>query len=298
MVLRTARLAVLFAAAGLALVLAGCGARWERSLSDARRFAADRGFTQVRFDAGDYLITGFHSQGRGDDLVVYIQGDGRPYLSRSTVSSNPTPDFPVALALAVQDPAPNVLYLGRPCQFTGPEQPDSWRECAPVDWTLGRYGPQMVSAMNRALDQAIRRFGARRLHLVGHSGGGAMAALLAASRNDVASLITVAADLDHQAWTRHHGVTPLAGSLNPVDAAPALRAIPQIHFRGEQDAIVPPSTTAAFFHALENAPCLQIVDVPDMGHGRDWIGPWRTLLGHRSALACFPDPARIRIFPE
>lgn len=287
-----------FAVAGLAIVLAGCGVRWERSLADARRFAADRGFAQVRFDVGDYLITGFHNQGRGDNLVVYIQGDGRPYLSRTTVSPNPTPDFPVALALAVQDPAPNILYLGRPCQFTGPEQPESWRECAPKDWTLARYGPRMAAAMNSALDQALRRFGARRLHLVGHSGGGAMAALLAASRNDVASLITVAANLDPQAWTRHHGVTPLTGSLNPVDAAPALRSIPQIHFRGEQDAIVPPATTAAFFHALESASCLQIVDAPGMGHGRDWIGPWRSLLDRRSALACFPAPARIRIFSE
>ncbi|WP_144301326.1 alpha/beta fold hydrolase [Oceanidesulfovibrio indonesiensis] len=276
----------------LLVLLGGCAARWERSLERAGSFAGARDFQRVTFDAGEYLLTGFHNQGRGGDLVVYIQGDGRPYLTRNRVSPNPTPESPLALMLAMEDPAPNVLYLARPCQFVGRSDPEAWRECSREDWTLGRFGPRMIHAMNVALDLARNRFSAERLHLVGHSGGGAMAALLAALRTDVASLITVAATLDHAAWTAHHYVTALRFSANPVDVAPALRDTPQVHFRGGRDEQVPPQTTEAFFHALGRATCLEIVDSPDLAHGRDWVPRWRDMLQLRSTLNCFPDPAR------
>ncbi|MFW5734408.1 MAG: alpha/beta fold hydrolase [Oceanidesulfovibrio sp.] len=275
---------------GVLVLLAGCASHWERSLARAAELASARGFRPAVFDAGGYLLTGFHNQGRSDDLMIYIQGDGRPYLARDTISPNPTPGYPVALMLAMADPAPNVLYLARPCQFAGRSDPVGWRECAPLDWTLGRYGVRMIEAMNAALDQARQRFGVRRLHLVGHSGGGAMAALLAAERADVASLITVAANLDHVAWTRHHNVSPLRHSLNPADVAALLRELPQIHFRGSRDSQVPSATTEGFFQALGEAPCLKVVDADDMGHGRDWIAMWRERLRLRGALACFPDP--------
>ncbi len=283
---------------GILALLAGCGSHWERSLKRAASLAAARDFQRVTFDAGDYLLTGFHNQGHSPDLVVYIQGDGLPYIRRDTVSPNPTPGYPLALMLALEDPAPNVLYLARPCQFTGRSEPEAWRECSEMDWTLGRYSPQMVDAMNKALDQARERFGAKRLHLVGHSGGGAMAALLAAVRADVAALLTVAANLDHAAWTRHHGVTPLRYSVNPVSIAASLRSVPQLHFRGRRDQRVPPYTTEVFFTILGKADCIEVVDVANVAHGRDWVPLWRDKLSLRRTLKCYPDPTSNSAIPD
>lgn len=70
------------------------------------------------------------------------------------------------------------------------------------------------------MDALKQRFGATRLTLVGYSGGAAVAALLATRRNDVARLVTVDGNLDHRAWTAHHRVTPLTGSLNPAEKNP------------------------------------------------------------------------------
>ncbi len=49
---------------------------------------------------------------------------------------------------------------------------------------------------------------------------------MAARRSDVELLVTVTANLDTGMWTEHHDVTPLTGSLNPVNYAGALRAVP------------------------------------------------------------------------
>ena len=49
--------------------------------------------------------------------------------------------------------------------------------------------------------------------------------------------VTIAAPLDHAAWTAQHNVQPLVGSLNPADSQ-ELRKIPQVHFLGGKDTIV------------------------------------------------------------
>ena len=63
------------------------------------------------------------------------------------------------------------------------------------------------------VDALKRDAGAAKVILVGYSGGGAIAVLLAARRLDVAGVITVSADLDLAYWTQRDGLAPLSGSL-------------------------------------------------------------------------------------
>ncbi len=65
------------------------------------------------------------------------------------------------------------------------------------------------------------------LTLVSYSGGGAVATLVAARRNDVHNLVTVAGVLDHELWTRNHHLSPSTGSLNLADVWPGLTNIAQ-----------------------------------------------------------------------
>jgi pimeloyl-ACP methyl ester carboxylesterase len=67
-----------------------------------------------------------------------------------------------------------------------------------------------------------QRSGSTRLTLVGYSGGGTIAVLLAARRSDVAEVITVAANLDVGYWTQRDGLSPLTGSLDPAGGNPRL----------------------------------------------------------------------------
>ena len=137
---------------------------------------------------------------------VRIEGDGLAWLSRSQVSADPTPMQPVALELAMRQPGGAAAYLARPCQYV--QGPDA-RNCATAWWTDRRFAPEVVTASSLAIDQLKLRFSAQRLVLVGYSGGGAIAALVAAQRHDVALLVTVAGNLDTQAWTALNRITPL-----------------------------------------------------------------------------------------
>jgi hypothetical protein len=78
------------------------------------------------------------------------------------------------------------------------------------DFVLMAYGPvlSVISASNQAVDALKQRYGAQEIVLVGYSGGGAVAALVAARRTDVVRLVTVAGNLDHLAWTHLHSVPP------------------------------------------------------------------------------------------
>ena len=114
--------------------------------------------------------------------------------------------------------------------------------------------------------------------LIGFSGGGAVAALLAEMRNDVAALITVCGNLDHPTWTAMHRVTPLYGSLNPVDHTSRLSALPQVHFVGGADDNVTRAMTDAFVSRLGPAAPVAMRVVPGLPHGgaaraRAWPDP-------------------------
>jgi hypothetical protein len=269
--LRRAALPAALLATLLATLLVGCATG--RNLADS--LAREGGFRPVRFPTSDYVLAGFLKAGGGKALAVYLEGDGRAYLSRSSPSSDPTPSDPLALRLALTDPAPAVLYLARPCQFV---EGGEARGCIPEAWTTGRLSPRVLEALNQALDQAKARTRAERLYLIGYSGGGGLAVLLAARRNDVDGVLTVAGLLDHAAWTAGHGVTPLAGSLNPVDAAPRVQSLPQTHFVGSRDEVVPESVARSYLARLEPGSPARVEVVAGADHRTPWAELWPGLL--------------------
>lgn len=237
-------------------------------------------FRTARFDLTGYVrITNPADAG----LAVFIEGDGLSYISRTEISSDPTPERPVALEMAVRHPASNVLYLARPCQYA---EGLRRRGCEPLYWTTGRFAPEAVAAMNQAIDQAVAAYAFRAVMLYGYSGGGTMAALLAARRKDVSALVTVAGVLDHQAWTSHFGDSPLRYSLNPADDAGILRGIAQRHFIGERDKTVPLLVAQSYLRRTRlSASTLTIV--PRADHTCCWADLWPELA--RAQPASPPD---------
>ena len=207
-------------------------------------------------------------------LRVYIEGDGFAWINRSTPSADPTPRNPVALKLAMADPAANVLYLARPCQFAASPLPAG---CNLHWWTDRRFSSQAVDVMNDALTQFVQRYPGVQLELVGYSGGGNIAALLAARRGDVRSLRTVAGNLDVAYVNALHRVSPMPQALSAIDVAPQLAALPQVHFTGAQDTTVPASVAKRYQQAADSR-CVKVIEVPGMDHGSDWAARWPALL--------------------
>lgn len=197
-------------------------------------------------------------------LRVYIEGDGAPWWSRTLAPEDPTPTASVALDLAAAETEADVAYMARPCQYLDAQTratcPHSW-------WTEARHGAEVQAQMQRLLDHLMAQSRARQLELIGHSGGGTMAVLLAAARQDVACLVTLAAPLDLQAWTGHHRVAPLHLSQDPALLAAGQPAAPAAYLFGERDGVVPMHTIGRYAQKLMPE---QIVVIPEWGHTRGW----------------------------
>ena len=143
----------------------------------------------------------------------------------------------------------------------------------------------MIDSLHSALEQLKQRYGVHRLELVGYSGGGALALLLAAERTDVAAVQTLAGNLHPQAWIAHHRLSPLTGSLEPLTYAERLRQIPQRHLTGQRDKVVPPLLARAYAEQLGPAGCLEIQAV-DATHSEGWETAWASF--RQRPLACAP----------
>lgn len=197
------------------------------------------GFVHRRSASTDFPVHVWLRTTGESTLTIVIEGDGAAWFNQRWPPLDPTPEYSQIVSLALVLPGA-VAYLGRPCQF----------ERAPVcrieHWTSQRFAPELVAALDAALDDLKRVSGATRFKLVGHSGGGVMAMLLALRRSDVVAVATFMAPLAVAEWTRAQGLSPLAGA-DPM-LMPGL-SVPAVHVAGGRDAIVPPSAIRAYAEA-------------------------------------------------
>ena len=228
------------------------------------RLLQARGFSTLSFERPGRQHT---------TLAVYIEGDGRAWLNPWQPSTDPTPTDPIGLKLAAADTAGPLIYLARPCQFVMTDA------CSNRRWTTARLSREVIDLFQQIIDDAMRRTNSTRLGLVGYSGGGALAALLAERRRDVAWLITVAANLDLSEWARLAEVEPLSGSIDPADAATGITKLKQIHFAGGRDRVVPPAVTEAFVRHMPAANAARVIVEPGFDHTCCWVAAWPQLLG-------------------
>lgn len=253
--------------------LEGCIGSRENLLLEAEEIAKGGGLRPLMLHSGEFPVLGFERPGPSRDvLVVYFEGDGRAWLTPWQPSSDPTPRDPIGLRLAAADPFRPLLYLARPCQFVAA------KSCQPALWTRERLSPAVVAAYQELIDDTQRRTHSRRLGLVGYSGGGTLAGLIAENRADVAWLITVAANLDIDAWVRLHNVDPLTGSLDPTTQTRSIERLPQTHFVGSDDSVVPAAVVESFLARFPSDAPARLILVPGFNHSCCWAEAWPQLL--------------------
>ena len=206
-------------------------------------------------------------------LFIYIEGDGQVIVS-GYPSDDPTPKNPVGLELALAQPGGAVAYLARPCQFTSLFANQA---CIPLVWTNQRYSEQVIDSMNNGIEVLKRETKARKIVLVGYSGGGTLSLLLAGRRSDVLGVVTVAGNLDIVAWANYHQLRPLKGSVNPADHLEKFQAISQIHFVGGRDEVVPPILTEDLAKRYPSNMKPKIISIKDNGHACCWAEQWQDL---------------------
>jgi pimeloyl-ACP methyl ester carboxylesterase len=198
---------------------------------------------------------------------VYLDGDGTPWFG-GLPARDPTPRAPLALALMARDPA-NSVYLGRPCYhgLAGSEG------CTSQLWTSARYSETVVASMAAVLRDLMTAGGVDEIDWFGYSGGGSLAVLLAPRFPESRVVVTVAANLDIDAWADGHRDPRLKGSLNPARQPPLPDRIQQFHYAGGRDRVVPVDVVRR--GAVGAA---QLIVVPDHDHVCCWERAWPAIL--------------------
>lgn len=225
------------------MTLGGCTQNPSRPLYN---FAEKEGLTRLSIKTDNHLIEAFRSANstKAEHIHIYLEGDGNPWFKGREPAINPTTRNPIALKLMLRDPQPSI-YLNRPCYalLIEDESHNSQirhsHQCPPELWTSDRYSQEVVNVMNEALDTIKVQTGAKHFSIVGYSGGGSLAVLIASSRDDVIKVMSIAANLDHTKWTQHFGYLPLDGSLNPVDYFPLPNSTERWHLIAKKDSTIP-----------------------------------------------------------
>lgn len=181
------------------------------------------------------------------NINIYIEGDGLAWITRNKISSNPTPINPIAFKLMSLDNSKCKIYIARPCQYT------TSKNCNKKYWTSHRFNDKIIESYSEVLNIIKENSKIKTFSLIGYSGGGAVALLLAVKRNDINSIITIAGNLDHKKWSDYHNITPLNGSLNPIDFTNKLKLINQYHLIGKNDKIVPEEIFFSYKNYFEDS---------------------------------------------
>ena len=211
-------------------------------------------------------------------LTIYIEGDGANWVLQMVPPRNPTPRRSIVASLATQDQGPFIIYLARPCQFIDISQ---IKGCDPSMWADRRFSSPVIQLSNDAIDKVLRDLPAVQLNLVGHSGGGTLATLIASTRNDVRCLVTLASPLDISAWARSLSVAPLLLSKNPADPNAQLKNIRQTHFFGENDSNVTRESIGNYRNFSKKT---DFIVIPGFDHTKAWADQW-AILQKKSCLA-------------
>lgn len=255
----------------MALSLLGCAGpdQFGGSRQAVEQWGHISGFDRLTVDTPSLPVFALGRGGSSVIVHIYIEGDGAGWLTAYHPPQDPTPTKPIALALAAKDPWPTVVYLGRPCQYLDVQD---LAACPTRYWTSHRFAPEIVDSYQQVLDASKKLYGASQLRLFGYSGGGVLAMLISARRDDVVQVITIASPISVAEWTAWHDVSPLIGSLDP--ASQTVGFPPSIHFVGERDGVVPREVVAPFAKKIGGRVRL----MPDFDHECCWSRDWRRLM--------------------
>lgn len=275
----------------------------------AKRLANPSFMNERQIVSGPFALTVWERvRKKGGTADIYIEGNGTGRADNERLSRDMTPSNPVALHLAAFDHAPNVIYMARPCQYSGLAD---GRDCSDKSNmnAPGLMSETAVKAMNDALSDIKNRYDLKGFNLIGYDGGAAVAVILAAGRNDVLTLRTVSGQLDPAAIVAktakdkeeeekkviraksesvdegkdHIGAQEappkiVNDAMNPLDYAPLIASLPQHHFIGEHDTMISSDIYMNYYHATSPRQCLRFSIVEDADHKQGMVNAWPEMM--------------------
>jgi hypothetical protein len=234
--------------------------------------ASQYGFQTIYVQGSNFKHTVYKNKQTPQGLLhVYLGGDGSPWFEGRYITRDPTPLKSVMLDLMKLDKTASI-YLGRPCYH----QSKMPANCDNSLWTNKRYSHIVVDSMVMALKRYSKQHNIRKISLFGFSGGGTLAMLIAPFISEIDTVITLAGNLDTDAWIAYHDYAPLTGSLNPSTKSPLPTHIKQLHLLAKRDKNMPAEIIKSAVKRQNNAQIL-ILDYAD--HHCCWVKNWKKILG-------------------
>lgn len=225
-------------------------------------------FTYKPISTRNFEIASWQKITNPNDIYkIYIEGDGYAFNAHGQPSDDPTPRGTLMRELAFGDKSSNVVYLARPCQYVKSQI------CATRHWTTARFAPEIINAEYDAVKQIA---GNKPVVLIGFSGGAQIAGLIASAKPglNIRKIITIAGNLDHLAWTQYHNLPPLNESLNLESYRSQFQSIPQVHYVGSDDKVIPPHLVAEFVGNNR-----QVFNVEGATHNHGWEKIYHNIWG-------------------
>ena len=201
-------------------------------------------------------------------LHIYLGGDGTPWISSKHKSVDPTPRKQTALNLMAIDTNP-AIYVGRPCYHAAKKS----QNCNSKWWTSNRYSGEVIEALKIAILQLSND--QQKLTIIGFSGGGTLAMLVAPHLSNIARVITISSNLDIQHWTQRHAFTPLTGSINPAEEPNLPASILTLHLLGAADTNIDAKHIHKQFKNRNNT---KVMIYPSYNHHCCWQEIWTDIL--------------------
>ena len=275
-------------------ILTACGLKTDINNQTAHHIAMPAFMVERVIPAGAFGLNAWERMHkRGSTATIYIEGDSPTSVNMTDkkidiskiFGSDASVSNPLALQLAARDLSKNVAYLARPCQNV---KMPAQKGCDPKYWGMDRFAPEVMDSYNKALDDIAARWDITDFHMVGFGGGANIAAVLAAQRNDVLSLRTVAGDLN----PRYASITTIPLSDNAVLATQysrELAMIPQHHFIGDLDEIITPAHYQSYRQALGGSDCVHYSVIENTEHLNGWVEKWPQLLAVEPQCAVVHD---------
>ena len=220
----------------------------ERKQTAINLYSNNKNIVQKDIQTSQFNLFSLQDMQRNcSNIKIFVEGDGLSWISRTTISPNPTPITPVGLKLMLSDDKSSCkIYLARPCQYIDSNM------CEEKYWTSHRFNEKIIQSYDEALSNLKKDFPNSKFDLLGYSGGGAVVTLIASKRDDINSITTIAGNLDIDEWTKIQKITPLDGSLNPANFSKNLENIKQHHLLGTEDNVVPKEVFFSYLDKFEN----------------------------------------------
>ena len=201
-------------------------------------------------------------------LTVYIEGDGQAWIDRFTPSANPTPSNPVAFKLALADKSNNVIYMSRPCQYM------SSPGCNQAVWTNLQYSDLVLEVYKIIFkEKLINNY--NEIHLVGYSGGAAIAIYLASQEDlNIKSIRTIAGNINPDEISKLLNLSGYEKTVNFYSLEEQIQKIFQIHYYGVKDKVIPIDLHFNYLERNSVSKCVNIEPV-SASHNEGWSEFWQ-----------------------